>query len=281
MKQKQYFDWLQQEDLQTPGLSLFAHKKFQKAEKGLVMHDHGSCMEIVFLIRGRQDYYIEDSAYSLIGGQAFISFPNQPHKSAGPFQDVGEIYWCQLDLSCRDNFLGLGKELSRQTLEQLSQINQHIVPFDASVKNLLQPTYNEFCQNGPTPLARCAFMHLLQLFLACTQKKLSTRDSFQKLDQYIEEHVFEKITMEQLCQEANISLSTLQHSFKTYFGRSPAEYINYRKIQRSKELLLAGKNITETAMCMGFGSSDYYSTVFRKFNGTSPSVWIQNERTAE
>jgi len=124
-------------------------------------------------------------------------------------------------------------------------------------------------------------MHLLQLFLACTQKKLSTRDSFQKLDQYIEEHVFEKITMEQLCQEANISLSTLQHSFKTYFGRSPAEYINYRKIQRSKELLLAGKNITETAMCMGFGSSDYYSTVFRKFNGTSPSVWIQNERTAE
>lgn len=276
MKQKQYYDWLETEYLQTPGLAFFGHKKFPKAESGLLMHDHGSCMEIVFLIRGRQDYYIEDTAYSLIGGQAFIAFPNQPHKSAGICQDVGEIYWFQLDLSCTENFLGFHKELSQWTIQQLLSIKQHVVPFDASVKNLLQPTYNEFCQNGPTPLAVSSFMHLIHQFLICTQKKLSRQDSFLELEQYIENHISEKISMETLCQAANISLSTLQHTFKMYFGRSPAEYINFRKIQRSKELLLAGKTITETAMLMGFNTSDYYSTVFRKFNGMSPSSWLHS-----
>lgn len=82
--------------------------------------------------------------------------------------------------------------------------------------------------------------------------------------------------MEDLSRVCNFSVSTLQHRFKDYFGRSPAEYINYKKISRSKELLLEGNSVTETAGLLGFNTSDYFSTVFRKFTGMSPTQWLRN-----
>ena len=90
----------------------------------------------------------------------------------------------------------------------------------------------------------------------------------------------DNLTIEDLSRACCISVSTLQHKFKDYFGRTPAEYINYRKIERSKELLLSGKSITQTAMLLEFNTSDYFSTVFRKFNGMSPSQWLVKKRKA-
>ena len=50
------------------------------------------------------------------------------------------------------------------------------------------------------------------------------------------------------------------------------------KIKKSKEYLIEGRSVTETAMILGFNTSDYFSTVFKKFNGVSPLKWVQKKR---
>jgi len=46
-------------------------------------------------------------------------------------------------------------------------------------------------------------------------------------------------------------------------------------VETSKKLLLDGKSITNTAFDMGFNSSTYFATVFRKFTQISPGQFIK------
>lgn len=261
--------------LSVPGIDYFGHHVFQKAEEPLEMHVHQDCIEIVFVFRGEQTYYTENESYPLVGGQAFISFLNQPHRSDENCQGVGEIYWMQLNLSHTEDFLGFNRELSIDTTGKLLEINRHVFRFDAQIKSLVKRTFDEFLEKGTTPLGLSSLMYLINLVLDSIRGDRLLKNRFADLEKYIEAHITEDIHIEDLSRTCGFSVSTLQHKFKEYFGRTPAEYINYEKIKRSKELLLEGRSVTETAMLLGFNTSDYYSTVFRKFNGMSPSQWLQ------
>ncbi len=48
----------------------------------------------------------------------------------------------------------------------------------------------------------------------------------------------------------------------------------------AKELLLAGCSVTETAMQLGFSSSNYFSGVFKKYVFRTPSEYMREKRSA-
>lgn len=266
---------LQKPYLSVPGIDFLGHAIFKKAAEPLTMHRHENCMEIVFVTKGSQYYYTEDNYYPVVGGQAFVSFPDQLHRTGENRQDVGEIYWMLLNLSCRENFLGFNKEMSMETTGRLLDIDCHSFRFDMTVKKVLKCMFDEFYKKGTTPLALSSLMYFIYLVLDCANQNRVLENSFPDLEKYIEDHLTEKVGIDDLCRFCNVSVSTLQHKFKLYFGRSPAEYINYRKTQKAKEFLLEGKSVTEIAMLLGYNTSDYFSTVFRKFNGCSPSQWVK------
>lgn len=266
--------------LSIPGIDFFGRAKHHSAIAPLAPHSHPHCMEIVFVMDGQQIYYADEKRYDVVGGEGFISFMNQGHWSDNDGQGVGEIYWMQLNLTHAEDFLGLNRELSVDLVEGLLGIDQHFFRFDTFMRSLVKRVFDEFSRQGTSPLAITSLAHLLQLFLRNLKKEQGVQNRFAGLEQYIEAHLTEHITIESLSEKCRLSVSTLQHEFKTYFGRTPAEYINYRKIQRAKELLLEGKSVMETAMILDFNTSDYFSTVFRKFCHVSPSQWLAKKRKA-
>lgn len=266
--------------LSIPGIDYFGHARHHSAMPPLEPHSHPHCMEIVFVMDGQQIYYADGKRYDVVGGEGFISFLDQEHRSDNDGQGVGEIYWMQLNLTHTEDFLGLNRELSVDLVEGLRGIDQHFFRFDAFMRSLVKRVFDEFYRQGTSPLAIASLGHLLQLFLRTIKKERTVQNRFSGLEQYIEAHLTEHIGIEDLSEQCQLSVSTLQHAFKNYFGRTPAEYINYRKIQKAKELLLEGKSVMETAMLLDFNTSDYFSTVFRKFTHSSPSQWLAKNRKA-
>lgn len=263
--------------LSVSGLDFMGHAVFQKVMEPLDMHIHKNCVEIVFVMRGEQTYYVGDTRYRLVGGQCFISFMDQPHRSDDSGQGVGEIYWMQLNLSNTEDFLGFNRELSIETTAKLLEIRRHVFQFDSTLRNLVKDTFQEFCKMGTTPMALSCLMHLVYLVIDRVHSESTAFNRFMELEKYIDAHLFENISIQDLSTACNFSVSTVQHKFREYYGRTPMEYISYKKINRSKELLLSGKSVTETAMILGFNTSDYFSTVFRKFNGMSPTQWLKRQ----
>lgn len=263
--------------LSVSGLDFMGHAVFQRVMEPLDMHIHKDCVEIVFVMRGEQTYYVGDTSYRLVGGQCFISFMDQPHRSDDNGQGVGEIYWMQLNLSNAENFLGFNRELSIETTAKLMEIRRHVFQFDSTIRNLVKDTFKEFSKMGTTPMGLSCLMHLVYLLIDRVHNESTTFNRFMELEKYIDAHLFENITIQDLSAACNFSVSTVQHKFREYYGRTPMEYISYKKITRSKELLLSGKSVTETAMILGFNTSDYFSTVFRKLNGMSPTQWLKRQ----
>ena len=96
-------------------------------------------------------------------------------------------------------------------------------------------------------------------------------DISSNIEAYIKANLGEKLNSDVVCQRFNCSRSSLyQLSLKT-FGLGIMKYILFCRIERAKELLLAGETISRTAEECGFTEYNYFCKMFKKSTGCSPS----------
>jgi ligand-binding sensor domain-containing protein/signal transduction histidine kinase/DNA-binding response OmpR family regulator len=99
-----------------------------------------------------------------------------------------------------------------------------------------------------------------------------------KLNQIVEKNYIDSdFTVEQLVDQIAMSERQLQRKLKATFNQTPAEFIRYFRLQKSKELLLTGKSISNVADLVGFNSSSYFSRSFKATFEQSPSEFIQGK----
>lgn len=91
---------------------------------------------------------------------------------------------------------------------------------------------------------------------------------------YICDHYMEKIELNDLAKEVNLSKSTCCREFKKYMSCTIFEYIiNYRLVVSSDLLTTTNDSISDIAYQCGFGSTSYFIEKFKMKTGVSPSVY--------
>ncbi len=89
---------------------------------------------------------------------------------------------------------------------------------------------------------------------------------------YIAAHVREHLTLNDVANSFSISPNYLSQLFKKYNDMGFNEYVTYLKIQEAKKLLAEGNyKIYEIADMLSFESAFYFSKVFKKVEGISPT----------
>lgn len=79
--------------------------------------------------------------------------------------------------------------------------------------------------------------------------------------------------IDRLCQEMAMSRTLFYIKLKSYTGKSPQDFIRIIRLERAATLLRNGRPVNETAALTGFDNSKYFSTVFKKYFGVSPSKY--------
>ncbi|MGC9400722.1 MAG: substrate-binding domain-containing protein [Anaerolineae bacterium] len=93
---------------------------------------------------------------------------------------------------------------------------------------------------------------------------------------YIHEHYAEPISRADLAEHVALSEDYLTDCFRKELGVTPITYINRYRIHQAKILLTETyKSITEIALDVGFSDSSYFSRVFRRETGMSPTDYRQ------
>lgn len=91
---------------------------------------------------------------------------------------------------------------------------------------------------------------------------------------FIEEHLRDAVDMQELAESLNMSYRNFRRVFKQKTGMAPQQYHMQLRINRAKELLEDQDNrVNEVALRVGFGDQFYFSRMFRKYAGLSPSQW--------
>ncbi|MEQ1828972.1 MAG: AraC family transcriptional regulator, partial [Pirellula sp.] len=89
---------------------------------------------------------------------------------------------------------------------------------------------------------------------------------------FMESHLAETISVEHIAKEVGCSRARLFELFKESVGMTPNDYWVRLRINLAQKLLKkTNKSILEIAMDCGFSTSQYFSNVFRKYTGVSPS----------
>ncbi|MFT4007338.1 MAG: response regulator [Lacrimispora sp.] len=96
------------------------------------------------------------------------------------------------------------------------------------------------------------------------------------VQKYIDNHVTEKLSLNEVAGVFGLSPNYLSILFKKNCSMGFSEYIAQAKINRAKALLLEqDMKIYEAADQLGFESAFYFSKVFKKVTGLSPREFIQ------
>jgi AraC-like DNA-binding protein len=115
-----------------------------------------------------------------------------------------------------------------------------------------------------------------------TQNSLPLYDRFEidKAIAYMNSHFSDKITIENLAGQVNISAGHFSKIFKSITGETPIEFLNSLRLQKARIMLMNNvSNITDIALECGFNSSSYFSTCFLEKYKTTPSSYRQKYLT--
>ena len=111
-----------------------------------------------------------------------------------------------------------------------------------------------------------------------SDKQLRDAKRIKKMLGYIDEHLEDEITIENIAQSAMISVSECLRCFKTTIGVTPIQYVRQARIQKAVDLLLNTQlTITDIAMRCGFQEMSYFSKIFRQTHGVTPREFRQGK----
>lgn len=97
-----------------------------------------------------------------------------------------------------------------------------------------------------------------------------------RLTEYLEAHIYDSLTLEQICNEINIGAASLQKLCKKQFGCGPVSYFLSMKIRTAKQMIAGtSKNFSQIAEELGFSSIHYFSNLFKSRTGVSPSAYAK------
>ena len=262
--------------VRLPGLVLLGHTLSREAYVPLSLHIHPGCIEVVMLLKGEESYFVGDHPYFLRGGDVFVSHVDEPHGSGKPYQGVNELIWFQLKLDA-PKLLLLDAEAADLLRAQLRDL-PHQYKAAPELPQLARDTFQAFLRQDGLMNCLGLFITLLSRLLIREPPLKDAHPEIQSALRYISENIHSPITMDQLCEASHLSQSYLKSLFKSETGQTPRDYINHQKILESKKLLSSGLSVMETAMRLGFNSSDYFAVVFRRYAAMSPTEFMRSRR---
>ena len=93
----------------------------------------------------------------------------------------------------------------------------------------------------------------------------------QKVQDYIEEHFNDKLTIEALASIINTGRRTFERRFKEATNNTPVEYIQRVRMEAAKKMFEASrKNVTEIMFDVGYTDTKAFRDVFKKITGLTP-----------
>jgi AraC-like DNA-binding protein len=101
-------------------------------------------------------------------------------------------------------------------------------------------------------------------------------NNYHQIKNYIEKHIYDKFSLDNLSEQANINKFGFSKKFKALTGMTPINYVLMRKIFSSKALIKSNIELTEVAYQYNFTDIAHFSKTFKRFIGISPKRYKES-----
>ena len=115
---------------------------------------------------------------------------------------------------------------------------------------------------------------------SCPEKALETV-RVEEIIQYVDNHYMEKILVTDIAQHFHMDLNYLGRLFRKKTGGNLKDYLTQKRLERAKYLLdHTGLKVYEISEASGYPDYFYFTRVFRRMTGLTPSQWREERGNA-
>ncbi len=219
--------------------ALKLHKRFE--EKLVFAIERGLTKEALAL-HNQRDFSIESIMYinnSIRNGKNILMVANTLYSRAVNRGGVSLTYADSLS----SKFIVLIERA--KTLEELQQLSKKMIMDYCEC-------VNRFAIKGYTPIIRQVMDH-------------------------IQQHLQEEISLMTVAEHLNINKSYLSKLFKDEVGKTITDYIHMERIKRACYILeYEHMSMTEIASIVGYNDPNYFTRVFKKYKGITPTDYLKH-----
>ena len=223
------------------------------------------------IISGQGEITIGKHQYSVRANDVLLTWPNDAVSFHSSLEAPLEYAW--VGFKGNDSAMLLAQtNLSRlNPLINIPQSEKMIAYMEEIYQHRGHQSENATSMNGYLYLYLSELIHAKYAGLPVND---SAKAVIEQAVSYIVTHYSQKITETQLAQSVSVSRSWLYRSFVRYLGASPMRYINEYRVEQAGILLRdPSVSIANVARAVGFSDPFYFSKVFKKLKGVSPSEY--------
>ncbi|MBP3961872.1 MULTISPECIES: AraC family transcriptional regulator [Paenibacillus] len=266
---------------ENPLLSIKVFQSLRNNDLFINWHYHRE-IELLLVITGELDVNIEDECIKLQTGDIALIGARQLHRDRSMSSPLNYIV-LQFDL---EQFIDQSSmpymRFFSETKNPLSRANYIFQENESAraeasecIRGVLQEVTTK--QSGYELAVSMYIKKLLLLLIRGDSRKvLADHDDFDRarlrgVIDYVEEHLTDRIQVEEVSKLANMSYYYFVKFFKKAIGMSFTEYVNYRKIKWAERILLTKDlSVSEVGDRIGMPNMAHFYKMFKKYNDCSP-----------
>ena len=222
-----------------------------------------------FLEEG-EEIIVSSSIIYVVGNDAYIKDPD--HLSMITILE-GKAYWV------KDESI----VTSTSKYLKLYMIELHVMKQDGTIFSPFEP--NKVCpildellhiQDSRSFSEHCQFQTKLWKLLGDMTENQPLDDLDHTL-RYLSSHVHKNFSVQELASRTRMTPASFARAFKKKTGVPPKEYLLDNKMKMAKALIVQNKgiNIKDVAGQVGIDDEFYFSRLFKKREGISPTIYIK------
>lgn len=232
--------------------------------------------QLLYIAAGKAHFHFDDKEQVVTAGHMVLYRPKEPQKYEYYGEDQTEVYWVHFTGGNVKNILrSYGLTDDKRVFYCGSGLDY---------QNLFRTMINEL-QMCKVNYAEMLEMYLRQIFIMLQRYFLNSLktdnahvvEEINKATLYFNEHYSEDISIDDYAQNNHVSVSWFIRNFKQCTGSTPMQYILSKRIYNAEILLHDSTyNVTEIAEIVGYDNPLYFSRIFKKVKGISPSEYRKN-----
>lgn len=246
-------------------------------------HQH-DCYEILLLADGSTTYEFRNGdRVTLSGGQFLVIPPGIDHRGVNDIRSPARLTGVMFDSDAKQAtkltpfYTKEFKAICRSMESGATETRQ----MGSLLRTLVRGLQEDFLAvDGKVALSLPSLrIHVCQLLIEVSKQLqmpqvTGSKQLVQHAVEYMRSHLFETRTIEDVAFRAGCSRARLFAVFKEETGMTPNDYWQRLRVESSQQLLRSSdRSITEIAIHCGFSTSQYFSSVFRKYVGMTPKEY--------